>query len=53
MELLQNAVFCRFPMVSLSKFAVCLHDQHLQLSPLMGHITHILDQKLSTIEDAR
>uniref|UniRef100_A0A3Q1F3Q8 FAST kinase domains 1 n=1 Tax=Acanthochromis polyacanthus TaxID=80966 RepID=A0A3Q1F3Q8_9TELE len=43
----------RFPMRSLSKFAVCLHDQHLSHSPLMGHITHIVDQKLSSIDEAR
>uniref|UniRef100_A0A6Q2ZKA0 RAP domain-containing protein n=1 Tax=Esox lucius TaxID=8010 RepID=A0A6Q2ZKA0_ESOLU len=44
---------CRFPMSSLSKFAVCLSDQHLQHSPLMGQITNILNQKLSSIDDAR
>ncbi|KAJ8012793.1 hypothetical protein DPEC_G00046560 [Dallia pectoralis] len=44
---------CRFPMASLSKFAVCLSDQHLQYSPLMGQITDILSRKLSSIEDAR
>lgn len=43
----------RFPASSLSKFAVCLHDQHLSYSPLMGHITNIVDQKLSSIDDAR
>ncbi|XP_040003717.1 FAST kinase domain-containing protein 1, mitochondrial isoform X2 [Xiphias gladius] len=43
----------RFPMASLSKFAICLSDQHLQHSPLMGHITSIVDQKLSSIDDAR
>ncbi|KAM6979212.1 FAST kinase domain-containing protein 1, mitochondrial [Tautogolabrus adspersus] len=43
----------RFPMASLSKFAICLSDQQLQNSPLMGHITHIVDQKLSSIDDAR
>ncbi|XP_071196653.1 FAST kinase domain-containing protein 1, mitochondrial isoform X1 [Salvelinus alpinus] len=43
----------RFPMPSLSKFAVCLSDQHLQHSPPMGQITDILDQKLSSIDDAR
>ncbi|XP_047226211.1 FAST kinase domain-containing protein 1, mitochondrial [Girardinichthys multiradiatus] len=41
------------PMSSLSKFAVVLHDQHLQSSPLMGHITSILDQRLLSIDDAR
>ncbi|XP_060910390.1 FAST kinase domain-containing protein 1, mitochondrial isoform X1 [Labrus mixtus] len=43
----------RFTMASLSKFAICLSDQQLQLSPLMGHITHIVDQQLSSIDDAR
>ncbi|KAL0963819.1 hypothetical protein UPYG_G00314050 [Umbra pygmaea] len=44
---------CRFPMSSLSKFAVCLSDQHLQFSPLMGQITDILNKKLFSIDDAR
>ncbi|XP_019945164.2 FAST kinase domain-containing protein 1, mitochondrial [Paralichthys olivaceus] len=43
----------RLQMASLSKFAICLTDQHLQQSPLMGHITSIVDQKLSSIDDAR
>uniref|UniRef100_A0A668AY29 FAST kinase domains 1 n=1 Tax=Myripristis murdjan TaxID=586833 RepID=A0A668AY29_9TELE len=43
----------RFPVSSLSKFAICLSDQYLQHSPLMGCITNILDQKLSSINDAR
>ncbi|XP_041857243.1 FAST kinase domain-containing protein 1, mitochondrial [Melanotaenia boesemani] len=43
----------RLPMSSLSKFAICLNDQNLHHSPLMGHITSILDQRLSTIDDAR
>uniref|UniRef100_A0A8D0CWQ7 FAST kinase domains 1 n=1 Tax=Sander lucioperca TaxID=283035 RepID=A0A8D0CWQ7_SANLU len=43
----------RFPMASLSKFSICLSDQHLQHSPLMGHITSIVDQRLSSIDDAR
>ncbi|XP_070694079.1 FAST kinase domain-containing protein 1, mitochondrial [Pempheris klunzingeri] len=43
----------RFPMTSLSKFAICLNDWHLQNSPLMGHITSIVDQKLSSIDDIR
>ncbi|XP_076026000.1 FAST kinase domain-containing protein 1, mitochondrial [Genypterus blacodes] len=42
----------RFSMASLSKFAVCIHDQYLQFSPLMGQITNILSRKLSTIDDA-
>ncbi|XP_066543906.1 FAST kinase domain-containing protein 1, mitochondrial [Amia ocellicauda] len=43
----------RFPMQTLSKFAICLNDQHLQHSPLMGSIAEILNQKLDTIQDAR
>ncbi|XP_061649600.1 FAST kinase domain-containing protein 1, mitochondrial isoform X1 [Phyllopteryx taeniolatus] len=43
----------KLPMASLSKFAICLTDQQLQQSPLMGHITSIVDQKLSSINDAR
>lgn len=45
--------FCRLPMSSLSKFAVILSDQLLHSSPLMGHITNILDQKLSSIDNGR
>lgn len=40
-------------MASLSKFAICLNDQNLQHSPLMGRITNIVDQKLSSIDDTR
>ncbi|XP_034550383.1 FAST kinase domain-containing protein 1, mitochondrial [Notolabrus celidotus] len=43
----------RFQMASLSKLATCLNDQYLQHSPLMGHITNILDQRLSSIDDVR
>ncbi|XP_077473184.1 FAST kinase domain-containing protein 1, mitochondrial isoform X2 [Stigmatopora argus] len=43
----------KLPMASLSKFAICLSDQHLQQSSLMGHITNIVDQRLSSINDAR
>ncbi|CAL9690275.1 unnamed protein product [Knipowitschia caucasica] len=43
----------KFSMVSLSKFSICLSDQYLQHSPLMGQITNILAQNLSTINDAR
>ncbi|XP_056145440.1 FAST kinase domain-containing protein 1, mitochondrial [Lampris incognitus] len=43
----------RLPLTSLSKFAICLHDQNLHHSPLMGHITNILAQKLSSIDDVR
>ncbi|KAM8856905.1 FAST kinase domain-containing protein 1, mitochondrial [Synchiropus picturatus] len=41
------------PMSALSKFSNCLSDQHLQLSPLMGQIVDIVDQRLSSIDDAR
>eukprot|EP00066_Takifugu_rubripes_P001050 XP_003961974.1 PREDICTED: FAST kinase domain-containing protein 1 [Takifugu rubripes] len=43
----------RLPMTSLSKFAICLSDQHLQHSTLMGHITSIIDQMLPSIHDVR
>lgn len=40
-------------MTSLSKFAICLSDQHLQHSTLMGQITSIIDQTLLSIHDVR
>ncbi|KAI7808304.1 FAST kinase domain-containing protein 1, mitochondrial [Triplophysa rosa] len=43
----------RFQMPTLSKFAVCLSDQFLQHSPLMGQITDIVSQRLNSIQDAR
>lgn len=43
----------KLPLKCLSKFSICLSDQHLQHSPLMGQITNIVDQKLSAIDDAR
>ncbi|KAM4561495.1 FAST kinase domain-containing protein 1, mitochondrial [Fundulus diaphanus] len=43
----------RLPMASLSKFAVVLNDHQLQNSPLMGHITNILDQRLLSIDNSR
>uniref|UniRef100_A0A8C5I8A9 RAP domain-containing protein n=1 Tax=Gouania willdenowi TaxID=441366 RepID=A0A8C5I8A9_GOUWI len=43
----------RLPLSSLSKLAICLRDQQLQHSPLMGQITHIMDQRLPSIDDAR
>ncbi|KAJ8255420.1 hypothetical protein GJAV_G00204680 [Gymnothorax javanicus] len=43
----------RLQMPALSKFAICLNDQHLQHSPLMGQIAEILSQKVDTIQDAR
>lgn len=43
----------RLSMASLSKFSICLSDKHHQHSPLMGHITNITAQRLSTVDDAR
>ncbi|XP_048391142.1 FAST kinase domain-containing protein 1, mitochondrial isoform X1 [Stegostoma tigrinum] len=43
----------RFNMAILSKFAVCLTDQHMYHSPLMGEITDIVHRKLEYIQDAR
>ncbi|KAK7169507.1 hypothetical protein R3I93_005467 [Phoxinus phoxinus] len=43
----------RFQMKTLSKFSVCLTDQVLQHSPLMGQITQIVSQRLDSIQDAR
>lgn len=43
----------RFGMPMLSKFAVCLTDQHLYHSPLMGEIADIVSRKLESIYDAR
>ncbi|XP_048391148.1 FAST kinase domain-containing protein 1, mitochondrial isoform X2 [Stegostoma tigrinum] len=40
-------------MAILSKFAVCLTDQHMYHSPLMGEITDIVHRKLEYIQDAR
>lgn len=48
-----GCLFFRLPMASLSKFAICLSDQHLQHSPLMGHITNIVDKRLSSIHNVR
>ncbi|XP_067891497.1 FAST kinase domain-containing protein 1, mitochondrial isoform X2 [Heterodontus francisci] len=43
----------RFSMATLSKFAVCLTDQHMYHSPLMGEITDIVSRKLESIQDVR
>ncbi|XP_077437112.1 FAST kinase domain-containing protein 1, mitochondrial [Vanacampus margaritifer] len=43
----------KLPLPCLSKFANCLLNQQLQQSTLMGHITNIVDQKLSSIDNAR
>lgn len=40
-------------MTSLSKFAICLNDQHLHHSNLMGHITRIVSERLLSIHDMR
>ncbi|XP_060786190.1 FAST kinase domain-containing protein 1, mitochondrial isoform X3 [Neoarius graeffei] len=43
----------RFPMTTLSKLSICLNDLGLHHSPLMGHITEIVNQRLDSIQDAR
>ncbi|XP_028821142.1 FAST kinase domain-containing protein 1, mitochondrial-like [Denticeps clupeoides] len=43
----------RFQMSTLSKFSICLSDQYLQHSTLMGQITERLSQELVSIEDVR
>ncbi|XP_038645371.1 FAST kinase domain-containing protein 1, mitochondrial isoform X2 [Scyliorhinus canicula] len=43
----------RFSMATLSKFAVCLTDQHMYHSPIMGEIADIVSRKLGFIQDAR
>ncbi|XP_061925835.1 FAST kinase domain-containing protein 1, mitochondrial [Entelurus aequoreus] len=43
----------KLPMTSLSKFAVCLNEQGLFRNPLLGRIANIVDQNLSSIDDAR
>ncbi|KAK9410703.1 FAST kinase domain-containing protein 1-like [Crotalus adamanteus] len=37
----------------LSKFALCVQEQHLHHSPLMGEIAHLVDKKLDSIQDSR
>uniref|UniRef100_A0A2D4J126 RAP domain-containing protein n=2 Tax=Micrurus lemniscatus lemniscatus TaxID=129467 RepID=A0A2D4J126_MICLE len=37
----------------LSKFAMCVHEQHLHHSPLMGEIANVVDKKLDSIQDSR
>ncbi|XP_007888173.1 FAST kinase domain-containing protein 1, mitochondrial [Callorhinchus milii] len=43
----------RFSMATLSKFAVCLTEQHMYFSPLMGRIADIVSRKLDSIQDPR
>ncbi|XP_062972493.1 FAST kinase domain-containing protein 1, mitochondrial [Elgaria multicarinata webbii] len=38
---------------ALSKFAICLHDQKIYNSPLMGQIADIVNKNLDSIQDAR
>uniref|UniRef100_H3AWS1 FAST kinase domains 1 n=1 Tax=Latimeria chalumnae TaxID=7897 RepID=H3AWS1_LATCH len=42
-----------FRMSTLSKFAVCLNDQHLHHSPLMGKIADIVSRKLDFVQNIR
>ncbi|XP_013915973.1 PREDICTED: FAST kinase domain-containing protein 1 [Thamnophis sirtalis] len=37
----------------LSKFALCVHEQQLHHSPLMGDIADMADKKLDSIQDSR
>ncbi|XP_034282897.1 FAST kinase domain-containing protein 1, mitochondrial isoform X1 [Pantherophis guttatus] len=37
----------------LSKFSLCVHEQHLHHSPLMGEIANVVDKKLDSIQDSR
>uniref|UniRef100_A0A8C5RAK8 FAST kinase domains 1 n=1 Tax=Leptobrachium leishanense TaxID=445787 RepID=A0A8C5RAK8_9ANUR len=39
--------------VALSKFSVCLTDQYLNESPIMGHIARIVDNNLDDLQDTR
>ncbi|XP_029461549.1 FAST kinase domain-containing protein 1, mitochondrial-like isoform X2 [Rhinatrema bivittatum] len=43
----------RFDLTSLSKFAVCLTDQQMYCSPLMGKIADIVSRKLDALQDIR
>uniref|UniRef100_F6T209 FAST kinase domain-containing protein 1, mitochondrial n=2 Tax=Xenopus tropicalis TaxID=8364 RepID=F6T209_XENTR len=43
----------RFNLTALSKFAVCLVEQHMNMSPLMGRIASIVDGTLDDVQDAR
>ncbi|OCT63566.1 hypothetical protein XELAEV_18044663mg [Xenopus laevis] len=43
----------RFNLKEISKFAVCLGEQHMHMSPLMGHIASIVDGILDDVQDAR
>ncbi|XP_039104763.1 FAST kinase domain-containing protein 1, mitochondrial [Hyaena hyaena] len=43
----------RFDINVLSKFSLCLANQHLYFSPLMGKIADIVHRKLETTEDLR
>ncbi|XP_043931427.1 FAST kinase domain-containing protein 1, mitochondrial [Protopterus annectens] len=42
-----------FDLSTLSKFAVCLNDQNLYQSPLMGNIADIVSRRLDLVEDTR
>ncbi|XP_009664160.2 FAST kinase domain-containing protein 1, mitochondrial [Struthio camelus] len=43
----------RLSLPALSKFALCLYKQHMNFSPLIGRIAHIVDMKLDSIQDIR
>ncbi|MEE6489533.1 hypothetical protein FKM82_015606 [Ascaphus truei] len=43
----------RFNLTALSKFAVCLMEQHMHTSPLTGQIANIVDRNLDKLQDSR
>ncbi|XP_075789686.1 FAST kinase domain-containing protein 1, mitochondrial isoform X2 [Pelodiscus sinensis] len=43
----------RFSLPNLSKFAMCLNDQHIYFSPLTGKIADIVNKNLDSIQDTR
>ncbi|CAH2305714.1 FAST kinase domain-containing 1, mitochondrial [Pelobates cultripes] len=43
----------RFNLSELSKFSVCLTEQHMNTSPIIGQIASIVDKRLDDLQDAR
>ncbi|XP_053120983.1 FAST kinase domain-containing protein 1, mitochondrial isoform X2 [Hemicordylus capensis] len=43
----------RLSLPSLSKFALCLYEQQIYNSPLIGHIADIVNKDLASIQDTR
>ncbi|CAH2305715.1 FAST kinase domain-containing 1, mitochondrial [Pelobates cultripes] len=42
-----------FNLSELSKFSVCLTEQHMNTSPIIGQIASIVDKRLDDLQDAR